>query len=214
MKRILAIFVTLAALTACLDIDPFLYRCLTMGFVKDDGSFRADDGRIYTFTDFMPEWKSGDRVVVIMDVTSAVNDSVYKATNVSYVYPLFKKPVVVNAGSSEPDTLGVDDIRMIDGWYAGGYLNMSAQIKMVDGKGPEIVNLMVDNSTAPSVDTLRLVLRHRSDHELQPGEVRSDYSFYASFPIREYIAAKDSVVLKISWKWEGQAGSTAAKVEK
>ena len=214
MKRIIAILISFAAVTACIDLDPFLYRCITMGFVKADGSLRADDGRIYTFGDYSPEWKAGERVVAIMDVKSAVNDSVFNAQNMSYSYPLFKKPVVADPGSTEPDTLGVDDIRMIEGWYAGGYLNMSAQIKMVEGKGPEIVNLMIDNTKSASLDTLNLVLRHRSDYEPQTGEVRTNYSFYASFPLREYIAAKDSVVLKVSWKWEGEAGSVEAKVEK
>lgn len=213
MKRILSILLAAAALSACLDVEPFLYRCLTMGFVKADGTFRADDGRIYTFGDFMPDWNPGDRVLVVMDVKEAVNDSVYKASNMSYSYPLHKKPVVVTAGNAEPDTLGLEEICPSDLWYSGGYLNLSARIKIIEEAGRDFVNLMVDKRKESS-DTLSVILKHRSDYDTGGGAYFIEYPFYATFPIREYMPAKDSVVLKVSWFWNGKSDSVTAKVEK
>lgn len=213
MKRILAILAAVIAVSACLDVDPILFRTLTMGFVKNDGSLRADDGHIYTFGDRTPEWSAGERVVALLDAQKALNDSVYQAGNLSFTYPLYKKPVVVTS-STEPDTLGTNEIRLTDAWYAGGCLNMSAQIKMIEGAGKEIVNLMIDKRGEASPDTLRLALRHRSDYESYVGDPSTVYAFYASFPLREYMPAKDSVVIKISWLWDGKTAGTQAKVEK
>ena len=213
MKRFFAILAAAVALTACLDSDPFLYRYFSMGYVKDDGNLKADDGRTYIFAD-KPEWNAGERVIAALDATSAVNDSVYNAKMISFAYPLYKQPIVFDSVSTEPDTLGLDEIRIVDAWYSGGCINMSAQIKILEGAGSNIVNMVVDKRGVPSADTLKLVLRHRCNYEVQSTDYLTAYSFYASFPIREHIAAKDSVVLKLSWFWDGKAGSTEGKVEK
>lgn len=213
MRRIILIITAAAMLTACLDADPFLYRCMTMGYVNPNGSFKADDGNTYIFEGIEPTWKAGERLIAIMDVTEAIRDSVYRAKNVSIAYPLYKKPVYIAPGQAVPDTLGLDEITMTNGWYSGGCLNMYNQIKILPDTGPHIVNLLVE-SRQEVPDTLYLTLKHRSDADIPEFSALSPYSFYSSFPIAEYLPEKDSVVLKLSWFWDGKQAGTTAKVKR
>lgn len=212
MKKILITLAAALVLASCLDVNPILYRCMIMGYVKPDGTVKGDDGRIYTFSSLEADWRAGDRVLLLMDVSEQVNDSVYKASSVTYSYPLYKKPVVVE-NAPVPDSLGTDPIQLINAWYAGGCLNVSAGIQLVPENGTHAINLLIDRTGDPS-DTVSLALRHRSDYEPQSSDILSDYSFYASFPLRSYLPEKDSVILKISWVWDDKPYSTAAKVER
>lgn len=213
MKRIIPIAAAAALLCACLDTEPFLYRCMTMGYVNPNGSFKADDGNTYIFEGIEPTWKSGERLIAVMDVTEAIRDSVYRAKNVSIAYPLYKKPVYVPAGQAVPDTLGTDEITMNNGWYSGGCLNMTNQIKIVPDTGPSIVNLLIETREGVT-DTLYITLKHRSDADIPEFAALSPYTFYSSFPIAQYLPEKDSVVLNISWFWDGKQAGTSAKVKR
>ena len=200
-------------LTGCLDLDPFLYRCMMMGYANPNGSFKADDGNTYIFEGIDPTWNAGDRLIAVMDVTEQIRDSVYKAKNVSVGYPIYKKPVYIADGQAVPDTLGQDEIIMSNGWYAGGCLNMANQIKVIPDTGTHIINLLVE--ARPDIqDTLFITLKHRADGNLPDAYATSSYSFYSSFPIAEYLPEKDSVVLKLSWFWDGKEGGTVAKVKR
>ena len=201
MKRILAIAAVCCALVSCSKYTPFLYRIVTMGFTRSDATLLADDGRVYSFTEgAKPEWGEGTRVMAIMDVRSELTDSTRLASMVSWTAPLYKQPVVVTKDPL-PDTLGTDGIAMLDGWYAGGCLNMLNRISVVKGTGTHVVNLLADRRRDSS-DTLYLELRHRSDYTPAENEVESNYDFYSSFPIKELVRELDSAVLALSWRWK------------
>ncbi len=215
MKRLFTIAAALLLLAACTDFEPFLYQCAVMGYTRTANTIKGDDGCIYSFDFDMIEnsWDTGTRVFVLMDVTEAVSDSVFKATNASFIYPLYKDPIVLEAGEI-PDTLGTDGILMSDGWYSGGCLNMANRINVVEGVGYHRINLLVDKREEDS-DTLRMQLFHRWVDAVESVTASaSGYSFYSSFPIRQYLPEKDSVVLKISWTWDGEASSLEAKVKR
>lgn len=210
MKRLIPFMAAALLVAGCIDMEPFLYRCMTMGYAKSDGSLRADDGNTYYFEGIDVTWKAGDRLLAVMDVTEAIRDSVYKAKNVSVAYPLYKKPIYIAQGQEVPDTLGHDEIIMNNGWYSGGCLNMLSQIKTVPETGPHIVNLLIE----PGTDTLFFTLKHRSDAEVAKDIALSPYSFYASFPISEFLPEKDSIAVKIQWFWDGEDGSVVTKMKR
>ena len=198
-------------LAACSDLPaPFLYRIITMGEAIDDASMVDDEGVTYTFTD-NPAWKAGTRVLAMIDVQSKTDDTHCKATLVSYVTPLHKKPVVIT-GPEIPDTLGTDDIAFINGWYSGGHLNMQNRIKMVEGSGMHAINLMADKRR-DTADTLYLTLKHRSDYTPGENEFLSDHDFYTTFPIDDLLSKEDSTVLCISWHWKDSLYTQCAKVK-
>lgn len=215
MKRLLTFLLALATLASCMDREPFLYRVVTFGFTRSDGSLIADDGIRYIFPSTVKgdDWGDGRRVVAVIDVSEAVSENTYKARLQQYTTPLFKDPVVLT-DPEVPDTLGTEDIAVGDVWYAGGCLNMMNVIKLVEGEGNgnHVINLMADMRN-PVEDTIKFEVHHRSELDSSPTDFTYDYSFYSSFPVSSLMPGRDSVVVKVSWTWDGAPASVSGKVK-
>ncbi|MBO4476205.1 MAG: hypothetical protein J5737_05760 [Bacteroidales bacterium] len=214
MKRLFAFILALTAFSACIDQDPFLYRIVTFGFPQEDGSLLADDGIRYilnsTATDF--DWARLPRVIAVLDVTEAVSDSTYKARLQQYTTPVYKEPVVVSEGEL-PDTLGTDDILVSDVWYSGGCLNMMNVIELQQNDtGGHMISLVAD-CREESPDTLKFEIHHKSNQAYTPADMLSDYSFYSSFPVKSLMPKRDSVIIKVSWTWNGEPASASGKIK-
>lgn len=215
MKRLFLFLLAVAAFVSCLDQDPFLYRLVTFGYTGSDGSLVADDGMKYVFPAGVPDegWGDSRRVVAVIDVVEAVSDSIFNARLQQYVVPVFKDPVVLT-DPEVPDSLGTGDVAVTSVWYSGGCLNMSNAIRIADGEkaGSHVINLMADLRN-PVQDTIKFELHHRSELDGSPIEPASSYTFYSSFPVSSLMPKRDSVVLKVSWIWEGQPASVSGKVK-
>ncbi|MBR4826440.1 MAG: hypothetical protein IKZ91_00970 [Bacteroidales bacterium] len=212
MKRILPLVLLLLASAACLDDEPFLYRIILMGTPKANGTLLGDDGNTYSFPDATEfSWTKAPRLVTTLDVREKTGENEYSATMLEWKLPLYKNPVELTSGEV-PDSLGIDEISVADIWYAGGCLNMLNVIKVVLGSGEHRVDLMLD-SREPYNDTLHFEIKHNyKDRDLY-GAGNTDYVFYSSFPITQYMPQKDSTVLEVKWRWDGQDGVKCGKVK-
>jgi len=211
MKRILVPFIlAILATVSCESLDPFLYRVAMFGYPQSDGSFLADDGVKYVFSS--GEIESTPRAFAVLDVTKEFDDGSKEARLVQYSIPLYKEPVVVTSVEI-PDTLGTSEVGVLDAFYSGGCLNMLNVISVrSEGGDNHHINLMVDAREVS--DTLRLVLKHRASWGTGDQHSHKDFRFYSSFPIESLLPEKDSVIVKLSWEWEEEAGSMVSKVAK
>ncbi len=211
MKRLIPFLLAVSALASCDMLDPFLYRVVTFGYPQSDNSFLGDDGYRYVFGSSGVDWQGLPRAVAVIDVSKEVSDTQREGKLVQFFTTMYKNPVVVTTPEI-PDSLGNREINVSDVWYSGGCLNMYNVIRTPEnGAGTHVVNLVVDKRE-PVTDTLRLLLRHRFDTSDPVSDVTRNYDFYSSFPLEKEMPERDSVVLKVSWTWDGKEYSTSGKV--
>lgn len=209
-----ALLLALAAALACscnFDSEPILYRASMMGFLQEDGSFKGDDGRTYVFSNLESghSWQDAERIMTIFDVTAelSVNER-YAARLLAYDFPLYK-PASFAQTPEEEEALGNDPILYKDGWYSGGCLNMINTFLHGNPDTPHTVSLLV-KQLPESSDTLRVRLMHNAAGD--SGE--SEFTFYSSFPISEYLPEDKSTVLTVEWLWDEEIHSVSKTIKK
>ena len=221
MKRILfALLAAALCLSSCMETKNILYRGSMFATVKSVGVVHGDDGRNYYFTNFSnyeKDFPGEGRVLVVFDAISlrSGNDTDYDAELLSYFVPLCKEPVECKT-PEEKAALGDDPVRMTDGNWGGGHLNMlcSAYLRM-DSKVQHLINLEI--VPGDNADTLHTVLRHNAGEDKvtdENSEFFSDYPFYASFPLADKIPEGKTIVLEIKWFWDNEWHVVYADIKK
>lgn len=209
----------LPLLFACTNkVDPILYRIAQMGFVQKDGSFLGDDGRTYVFSNVGTdvEWDNVERLMAVFDVTASIDgEDKYSANLLDYQAPLYKKPF---AGNSQEliDSLGTAPLKVNDIWFSGGCLNMLNTLTFNNADSKHSVDLLI-KAYPPASDTLKMVLMHNAGgdqvDEYAEEMIENSYSFYSSFPLKDYLPTEGELVLSLEWRWKGETQTIDSKVK-
>lgn len=209
MKRILLFCVAALLAASCNEIPDILYQALLFGDMTAPAVLSADDGCEYHFNNVTTDTglPSEGRVVALFNAVSKIEgtDNKYEAQLVNFTVPLYKEPVLCPT-KDDADSLGLDPIKLIDGYYGGGCLNLVCNAVFgTSATAKHVVNLAVDTSVAS--DTLHLSLRHDAQDDKMEVNEMDDYtekSFYASFPMGDLIPSSGEKIIEFSWYWDNK----------
>lgn len=219
MRYFSALLLTACILAGCTPVKEILYRGQIFGFMTAPLVMQGDDDRIYHFqnadSDKIPE---EGRIVALFDVYEKIEgtENEYTAEMLQYSIPVYKDPTLCTT-PEESEALGTDAVRMLDGDYSGGCLNMLCSALFNNDSGITHVVSLETDSTQPVKDTLHFILHHNAGGDAPEGDDNSnftDYQFYASFPISEMLSKDKDTVLEIKWFWDNEWHRKCATITK
>ena len=209
MRRLLTILAAALVLASCQESQGMLYRTLMYGFVQEDGSLLADDGRTYIFSNAtsFPDYMAAERVLAMFDVVEAENGSEtrFKAMMLQFTLPLYK-PVDSCTTDEEIEAFGLNPIDMTACNYSGGCINMENTIYVLEGSEVKHLVSLVHDTSRSSGDTLRLRLCHDAGNDalVSDFDVKRKFVFYSSFPLKDLLPDSGSIVVEIKWSWNDE----------
>ena len=211
MKRILPVLLIAAlCLCSCSDAWDILYKGRMFGTMQSAGVMLGDDGCTYHFTN-MSQWGEevpvSGRIVALFDVYKHIEgtEKDYEAKLLSFAPPLCKEPVECE-DDEEQEALGDDSIKILDGFWSGGHLNLTCSVMLRPTFADQHhINLQI--VSGESADTLHTILRHNAGEDPysdDDSESFVDYSFYASFPLANKVSETGAKFLELRWQWDDE----------
>lgn len=202
ISQLSAIVLALCALSSCMDSEnTILFQDITMGFVRQDLSFQADNGNIYHFgaTD-IDNYTAGNRLLINCYANSAISgvQDEYKATLLSLVKPL-NRDCLAKSSVTDWEKIGNDPLDIVDGWVSGGYLNAKVIIKYWDPNNHEHSLDLIFDDSADNRDCLHFIMKHNANGDGAEDEVE----LYTTFKIKDYLPTnKREIDVELKWEWE------------
>ena len=207
MKKFLIIALAAIVTFAGCNKTTALYYGITDTGKVTNGTIVTDDGLTYIVTENETgaDYKSLDRIIFLCDVLEELEtENSYSIRLQNFSSMTVSSPVRKSAQSEE--WFGDDAIRMQNGWFSSGYLNMYVSMTMVQGSSTSHqIRLMFDD-TADNSDTLHFYLKHNGYGETYEADSTNtkivEAAGYVSFPINAYVPKdKKGINVRIDWDW-------------
>lgn len=149
------------------------------------------------------------RVLIRYSVLSKAEDGSCRIHLNGY-YDLLSKPVIrqsfIDLSSKiREDSVGHDPISIGSASFSGDYLNIVFVVKCDGSSTRHLINLVLDDSK-PLGDTLRLTMRH-NDFTENNGVLTNESAARASFKLTDLMEGKESMKVRLSWKWYDSVGA-------
>jgi len=209
MKKLAFALAAILLLLSSCKKDEVIYRSVFFSGFVDGRTITTDDGFTLHITGetTMDTVKVNRHVFAICDILKTNSDKEYEVFVSSWVQPL-TKPSVKKSSLDPSNPLADDPLAVNAAWSCGDYLNLELALPYY-GATTHILT-MVEDDTADHGDTLCLRMYHNggtysgSDLAIASSHVRA----YYSLPMESLVPAGDTVVVHLSWTYDGPYDAT------
>lgn len=213
MKRFLLICL-IPLLWACEKNEAPLWTGATEIGTFKSGVFAADAGWTGRITEAVVDAPTEDyeRILLHFDMLRPNAGGSFDLRLTGWVKPLTKPGLLKSA--ADPDDIGSDPITLVNGWFAGGYINM--ELRFTASKNTKVthfINLVLDDVSPKNPeepDTLRFRLHHNGYGDVfyptdPKGSNAADYvtgTAWFCVPSNVFLPeGTDEMPIKITWPW-------------